>query len=233
MVHVVGHRGAAAVAPENTLTSFRRAIADGADVVELDVHASADGRIVVIHDRTVDRTAVGGRATGTVAELTWAELQQVELPGDERIPLLEEALAAISTPVQLEIKAPAAALAAAEMVRSAGLADRVTMISFNADALRTVRHTDPTLPVGVVTSRPTPEKLAVVDELDAAMLSVEIPHLDGERLGGLQERGVRLCAWTALRDPDVRAAVDGGADLVAADDPAWCRSVLESLVDRV
>lgn len=103
---VMGHRGAAGVAPENTLVSFRAAVDAGADVLEMDVHATRDGRIVVIHDPTVDRTTDG---TGEVRGLTWDELQQLDasarfapLPGEiavpftgpQRVPLFDEVLEA-------------------------------------------------------------------------------------------------------------------------------------------
>ena len=70
-----GHRGAAGVAPENTLPSFRRALADGVDVFELDVHATRDGEVVVLHDPTLERTTDG---VGRVAALTFAELSQLD-----------------------------------------------------------------------------------------------------------------------------------------------------------
>jgi glycerophosphoryl diester phosphodiesterase len=72
---VFGHRGAAGVAPENTLTSFRRARADGADVFELDVHATADGEIIVLHDATLERTTDGA---GPVAAASFAQLERVD-----------------------------------------------------------------------------------------------------------------------------------------------------------
>ncbi len=225
---VVGHRGAAAVRPENTISSFVRGVADGADVIEFDVHLSADDRVVVIHDSTLDRTAVAGRTSGAVRDLTWPQLQDAELADGERIPTLRDALETITTPIQLEIKAPAAARPAAELALAAGVADRVTFISFRLEALEAVRALDPGLALGVVTSRPTADKLAAVDDLGADMFSVEIPHLDRALVAELQRRGVRVCAWTALTESDVQAAVDGGADLVAADDPRWCRSVLEA-----
>ena len=72
---VIGHRGAAGVAPENTLAAFERAVLDGADIVELDVHRTRDGEIVIVHDDTVERTTDGH---GEVKRLTLAELQKFD-----------------------------------------------------------------------------------------------------------------------------------------------------------
>lgn len=72
---MLGHRGAAGLAPENTLISFHRGRTDGADVLELDVRATADGEVVVLHDATVDRTTDG---TGPVRSLAWAELRTLD-----------------------------------------------------------------------------------------------------------------------------------------------------------
>src|SRR5262245_34337183 len=70
-----GHRGAAGVAPENTMVSFRRALDDGVDVLELDVHASADGEILIMHDPTLERTTDGD---GDVRARPWAELRRLD-----------------------------------------------------------------------------------------------------------------------------------------------------------
>ena len=72
---VIGHRGAAGAAPENTLAAFERAVADGAEIVELDVHATSDGEIVIIHDDTVERTTDG---RGAVKDLSLAEIQKLD-----------------------------------------------------------------------------------------------------------------------------------------------------------
>src|SRR5699024_9094640 len=84
---ITGHRGAMAVEPENTLRSFRRAVADGADELELDVHLSRDGQMVVMHDVTVDRTTDG---TGAIADKTWEEIRQLDAGQGERVPRLEQ-----------------------------------------------------------------------------------------------------------------------------------------------
>ena len=91
---IVGHRGASAHAPENALLAFRRAIEDGAQLLECDVHLSADGQVVVMHDETIDRTAAEDSPlrTGAIGELTRAELDTVVLDEGERVPSLAELL---------------------------------------------------------------------------------------------------------------------------------------------
>ena len=87
MPRIIGHRGAKAYEPENTLRSIRRALDMGVQAVEIDVHASQDGRLVVIHDATVDRTTNG---KGRVADLSWTELRRLDAGMGERLPSLEE-----------------------------------------------------------------------------------------------------------------------------------------------
>ena len=135
---LIGHRGAAGLAPENTMLSFREAVGRWqVDMVELDVHASADGHCVVIHDPTVDRTTDG---SGAVAEKTLAQLQALDAGyrfEDEdgelsyrgrgaTIPTLEEVLSAFpDTRFTLEVKAAAAQEPMFETVRRLDAKDRV------------------------------------------------------------------------------------------------------------
>ncbi|QOR72406.1 glycerophosphodiester phosphodiesterase [Ruania alkalisoli] len=226
---IVGHRGAAAVSAENTLTAFARGEADGADAIELDVHLTANGELAVIHDATVDRTAVAGRTTGAVSALTWAQLQDVELADGERIPSLAQALAAIGVEIHVEIKAPAAAVPATELVRAAGLFDRVVMTSFDIDALRDVRAVAPDVRVGVISAAPTPQARDAVRELGAASLALQVRQLDDRMVEEVHTEGALVCGWPVLTSDDLRAALAAGVDLVTADDPAWCRAALAAL----
>ncbi len=86
---IVGHRGAAGYEPENTLLSFQKAIEIGVDWIELDVHRSSDGHLMVIHDDTVDRTT---RGHGKVSEMTLAELKKLDAGKGQKIPTLQEAI---------------------------------------------------------------------------------------------------------------------------------------------
>lgn len=144
---VIGHRGAAAYAPENTLESFRLALALGAEALEFDLRSSRDGVAMVFHDPTLDRTT---DRSGPVAALTCAELQQADAGHrfmdadgatpfrgrDVRIPTLAEVLAAFpDTPLLIEIKERGVQEAAARELLAAGAAGRAVVAGDDWQAL--------------------------------------------------------------------------------------------------
>ena len=149
---VVAHRGDSAHAPENTLESLNQGVSLGADAVECDVHLTRDGRAVVIHDPTVDRTTNG---TGAVAALSLEELGTLDagyrftadggstFPWRGRgvvIPTLERVLDALAeTPLILEVKTPSASLEVRRQLERFGAADRCLVGSFQAAALAPFR----------------------------------------------------------------------------------------------
>ena len=164
MTILVGHRGAAAHAPENTMESFRLAAEMGADAIELDVHLTADGQLAVIHDETLDRTT---DRTGRVAELTMDVIREADAgatfgrDGDSgypfagrglTVPTLPEVLAWLPAGLGLviEIKVPAAADAVVEAVRGHPVTDdgRLSIISFHEAAIDRVRELEVTLRTG-------------------------------------------------------------------------------------
>src|SRR5215210_2384008 len=140
----LAHRGASSLAPENTIEAFRLALEAGAGGLELDVHMTRDGHIVVIHDATVDRTTSG---TGAVSELTIDELRGLDAGFDfspdggstrpyrgreSRVPTLEEVLREFpGVAVNIDIKAGSSDIEAAvlEVLREANALDRVLVVS--------------------------------------------------------------------------------------------------------
>src|SRR5437763_14947512 len=134
---VFAHRGGSKLAPENTIPAFDRGLAAGADGLELDVHLSSDGVVVVHHDRRLDRTT---RATGPVRERTAAELAAFDVPA------LRDVLARYPRArLIIELKEPHADLTRAviEDVRRASAEERVCLGSFSSRALRAARAIDP------------------------------------------------------------------------------------------
>ncbi|MEA4909639.1 MAG: hypothetical protein GYA17_04040 [Chloroflexi bacterium] len=159
--YLLAHRGNRAACPENTLAAFRRAVQDGADILETDLHLSADGIFMCIHDATVDRTTDGH---GPVAEMTLDQLKKLHASDgrsaypEERIPTLAE-LAAIlpgDRAVALELKTDrfleeeTCARLAAEL-DTLGLSRRAVVLSFSWDQLACMRRTAPYIPTGWIT----------------------------------------------------------------------------------
>jgi glycerophosphoryl diester phosphodiesterase len=144
---IVGHRGNAAHAPENTIESFRQAVEIGVDALELDVHLTADGHVVVIHDPTLDRTT---NLSGRVDRHTLDELGRADAGAsftkDGRawpyrgrgltIPTFAEVLAAFpAMPLLIEIKAPAASRAVRETIERHNAVDRCIVAAFRDEAM--------------------------------------------------------------------------------------------------
>lgn len=163
MTLVVAHRGAASDAPENTLPSFQLAVDMGADAIELDVRLTADGKLVVIHDETLDRTT---NLTGAVAGRSLAQIRRADAgyrfqaadgsfpfrAKKLRVPTLAEVLTWLPDGVGLvvEVKAREAIAATVEALRSSKVraAGAVSLISFDEPAIDEAHRLDPDLPTG-------------------------------------------------------------------------------------
>src|SRR3954466_347801 len=136
---VFAHRGGSALAPENTVAAFDNALALGADGLELDVHLSRDGTVVVHHDRLLDRTT---SLRGPIGERTADQLRRADVPS------LADVLERYrNARIIVEMKANTAALAAAtiDVVRRAGAIDRVCLGSFGLRVLRAARALEPAI----------------------------------------------------------------------------------------
>jgi len=137
----IGHRGAKAYEPENTLRSFTKAIELGVDAVELDARRTREGEVVVIHDAKVDKTTNG---KGAVSDLTLNEIKQLVTDKGERIPTLDEALDFLDKKVKIviELKETGLEEKVLGLIHGKGLEKNVIIVSFQEEALRKVRELD-------------------------------------------------------------------------------------------
>jgi len=248
-----GHRGAAAVAPENTLVSFARAISDGADYLELDVHATADGHVVVIHDPTVDRTTDG---TGSVKELTIEALRRLDagyrfagpdggFPARGQglgIPTLEEVLDAFPhTPLTVEVKQsePPVAERVAQILVAYGAAERVVVAAGNDVIMAGLRPA--CVAHGIATSFSAGEIAEFVGRVVERRLAAYRPPAAALQVppewGGIQvitaatvaaahALGVEVHAWTINEEAEMEQLLALGTDGIMTDVPALGRSVI-------
>ncbi|MEV7683973.1 MULTISPECIES: glycerophosphodiester phosphodiesterase family protein [unclassified Streptomyces] len=212
----IGHRGVMGVAPENTLRSFVHAERAGMDAIELDLHLSKDGALVVMHDTEVDRTTDG---TGAIAERTLAELRELDAGDGERIPVFEEVLDAVRSPLQAEIKDVAAARALAEVIHRRGLTARVEVSSFHDAAVAEIAALVPGVRTVLIASRWGADVVDRAEAVGAASLALNIRRLTLEIVERAHDRGLRVIGWVVNTQDQLRLARAFGLDAVTTDLP--------------
>jgi glycerophosphoryl diester phosphodiesterase len=224
-MQVIGHRGAAALAPENTWPGFDVALKLGVDAVETDVRATSDGVLVLLHDARLDRTT---DATGRVHETAWAVVHVLDAGswfGTEYagagVPRLDETLARYGrrTHLVLEIKQPGVEGQVLEEVRLGGLLGQVTFTSFDFAAVSSIKGSCPEARVGYLARDMEPGTVARV--LDAGLDQVCPPAraLSPELVSEWKALGLEVRAW-GVRDANLmRAAIEAGVDGMTVDFP--------------
>jgi glycerophosphoryl diester phosphodiesterase len=250
----IAHRGGAKIAPENTIEGFREGLRVGAGVLELDVHTTADGHVVVIHDATVDRTTNG---TGAVREMTLAEVKRLDAGyrftrdsgatfpyrgAGIGIPTLEEIYDEfVDMPINVEIKGerPGIEEALWRIIEVAGGEDRTLVVSESTATIRRFREASG----GRVATASSSVELISFWLLSHLGLSWSFKPpfqaLQGpETYHGLRivtpgfvraahERGLRVDVWTIDSEPDMRRLLGYGVDGIMTDRPDVLAKVLE------
>lgn len=214
---ITGHRGALGIEPENTLRSFRRAVADGCDELELDLRVTADGELVVLHDATVDRTTNG---TGEVGSLTLAQVRALDAGLGERVPTWRETVAAVGVRFQAEVKAEAAVPLLADSLRAdPSLAARTLVTSFHPEILLAARRAFPGVTTGRIFGRTTPDVLALTRAAEATWALCGITGLTSAFVAELQAAGLSVTAWPVPDAATLLRAVELGVDGITTDNP--------------
>ncbi|WP_326724916.1 glycerophosphodiester phosphodiesterase family protein [Streptomyces sp. NBC_00243] len=197
----IGHRGVMGVEPENTLRSFIAAQQAGLDLIELDLHLSKDGALVVMHDAEVDRTTDG---SGPIAEKTLGELRALDAGRGERIPVFEEVLDAIPTPIQAEIKDVAAARALAEVMHRRDLVGRVEVSSFHDEAVDEITRLVPGVRTALIASRYGTDVVDRAVDVGAATVCLNIRRLTLEVVEHARKADLRIIGWVVNTQDQLR-----------------------------
>jgi glycerophosphoryl diester phosphodiesterase len=235
---VVGHRGAEALAPENTWAAFQIAYQAGADFVELDVQLTRDGEAIIFHDFTL-QPKLGDRRW--VRDLTWAELEGLDVGSwfspdfaGERIPRFADVLDWAQGRVALwvDLKHGFAdpdddrlETVALDLIQRAGMAGQVVMSSWDQVALARIRTRWLQIPVAVNLRQRVADPVAQVMPIGARWVVVYWPQTDRQTVARLQEAGL-MVNLANLFTSDYAEAVRMGVDAVTATDPAAARAVL-------
>ena len=241
---VAAHRGGAGLWPENSLLAFRNALALGVDFLEFDVHLTADGEVVVLHDATLDRTTTG---RGPVREITLAALAPLRLRArdghvtDEPMPTLAQVLD-LAAPTRVgvlpEIKVgadgrryPGIEEKVLALVSARGLLARTTVQAFAPETIRRVRELAPGVRTMLLVRRARVDRehatpaTAVQWTVDvgATDLGIDYRLVDRSVVDAARKASVRLAVWTVNDEADMRRLIDLGVDAVMTDRPDLMR----------
>lgn len=213
----VGHRGAKAYAPENTLTSFKKALEIGVDAVELDVRKTKDNQLVVIHDADIKRTTNG---KGLVSDLTLAQIKAFSAEGGEKVPTLEEALDFLDRKVKVlvELKEAGVEEQVLSIVKKCGLEKNVVITSFLEEALKKIRELNKNIEIGLIYAKHSnPIKAAL--ELKANYLVALYRFTHTATIQKAHENGLKIIVWTINTPEEAQEYAKKGVDGIATDKP--------------
>jgi len=220
---VISHAACGGHAPENTLAGVRAALAFGADAIEIDVQASADGTPVLMHDLTVDRTTSG---KGDLSSFTAEQLATLDA-GGEPVPAFAQAIDLTRGRALLvaEIKRPGCEEALADAVRSAGppLGGDVMVWSFLPPALEAMRRAEPRLPGGLLIAPQSMGNWPAMRELTLrlGLQAVSVFHLslDAEVVSQARRSGLTVYAWTADTEEHIQRLIELDVDGIVSNFP--------------
>jgi len=224
---VIAHRGASSYAPENTLAAFDLAIRVGVRHIELDVHASRDGHIVVMHDDTLDRTTNG---SGPVSNHTLAALRELDAGSwfgaafaGERVPTFDDVLSRYGGRIHIhaEIKGHSASLSqqTADLVRQRGLVGHVTITSFQKVRLEEIRAHAPELARGWLVPEVSDAVIAQARAMGLRQICPRYGTVTAELVKRLHAEGWVVRAWGVATEALMQQVVAAGADGMTVNFP--------------
>lgn len=226
----IGHRGAAGTYPENTLASFRRAAELGCDGVELDIHRTRDGHLVVIHDFFLNSTTTGA---GLIRDLTLAEVKAADAGvkkdpqfAGERVPTLEEVLDALPErmTVFIEVKAGSLIYPGIEpdlvaLLQQHKATSRVQVSSFDHQALQRVHQLAPDLPLGMLTGDNRLDPVGDARAIGASAIHPLFIWVTPMLIEAAHAAGLQVNAWTINEPPFIAMYRVMGIDGIMSDFP--------------
>ena len=220
---IIGHRGAQAEEPENTLRSMRKGC-ECADFVEVDVRLSHDGIPVVIHDAKLDRTTSG---TGRVNDHTLKELRLLDAGEGETIPTLSEILALVkgTCGVFIEIKEPGSEQAVCSLLEKYP-GDDVFIVSFHEESLRVVKNLISPIKTGYIFSEPNDNPVSKAVRLKADAIIPRLDRVSAELIDTAHQNRILVIPWTPNTSRQIRRAIKLGADGIITDDPCMAHRFL-------
>jgi glycerophosphoryl diester phosphodiesterase len=237
---VIAHRGFSGRAPENTVAAIREAIEIGADMAEIDVTLTADNRVVVIHDETLQRTTNG---SGNVAEHDFDEIRSLDAGSwfapqfaGEKVPTLGEVLDLVKGQILLnvEIKSEAVDRGISDKVAAAikerGMTDQVIVSSFSPTALEQMHAVAPEIRTAVLYNKELQrgqDPVEIVRGLGASAFNIRGSRLKAKMLRSCREQGIPVAVYTVDKPRKMKRWVKKGIDAIFTNHPDRLLEVLE------
>jgi glycerophosphoryl diester phosphodiesterase len=222
---VIAHRGASGYEVENSLAAFRLAAKQGADAVELDIHSTADGALVVRHGVKVGDIRI--------AHATLAQLREHPLPNGEPIPTLDEALAVIVPRmiacVELKLVTPEGEERLLEAIERTRAPDRVALHAFDHRVIHRMGERRPLIRRGVLQASYPMQPLRCLEDADASVLWQERQFVDEALVAAMHGAGLRVYVWTVNDPEEIRHLAVLGVDGICTDYPDVARATFASL----
>jgi len=228
---VIAHRGASGERPENTLSAYELAVEQRADMIEIDLHQTRDGEVVITHDETLDH--LGGR--GAIENATFDEVRALDAGEGERVPTLAEVLDRFGPriPFNLEIKvAPSGPYAgleerSLEAVRSRGLLAETLFSSFSLRVLGKLKEIEPAARLALLVSlRGRSSVWERADRLRPEAVNPQFLLADRGFVAKAQAKGMKVFPYTADEPAQLRKLLDAGVDGIFTNFPLRLRDLL-------
>lgn len=232
---VIAHRGASAVEPENTLRAFERSIQMGAQMIELDLHCTRDGQVVVIHDDELSHTT---NQRGRVSQVSFEEVRRADAGRGERIPTLQETLELTRGRVQLylEIKAPEAAPETLRIVRALQCQSEVMLASFDLDLMQRLGAEVTDMEIGLILGTPSLNPVTrwreafpwlALRHFNYQTLCMQVKLCTARLARNIKKQDKKLYVWTANSEADYARMIARHVDGIVTDTPDRLLAYLE------
>ena len=225
---IIGHRGAAGLAPENTLLSFRTALNLGVHMIELDIHETIDGHLVCIHDSSVERTTDG---TGNIAEMTLEELKKLDAGQGQRIPVLREVLdmARNKMKVNIELKTLGVERKIVDLALSRDMIHDVLVSSFFHGTLLAIMEFNSEIRTAVLVDKPKRDLISYSKELGAFAINPRFSFVSSEMIEEAHENSINIYPWTVNDSSQMLELLRMGVDGIVTDYPNLGLAVLNDI----
>ena len=238
---IIAHRGASGYAPENTMASFEKALSMNADGIELDVHITKDGHLIVCHDERVDRTTNG---TGFIKELTLSEIRQLDAGSwfseefkCEKIPTLEEVFELIKHKdilLNIELKSgpifyDGIEYQVIDMIKKYKMEDRIIVSSFNHYSLIEMKKIDKKIKTGILYMAGIVDPWVYAKRIEADAIHPLFYNINQRLIKGCKENGVLINPFTVNEEEYIIAMIISGVSGVITNYPDRAKRISEKL----